>query len=51
MTYLQIFSALAGFALMTCAMTVSKQYMLIGTAMCFWALFVVSEVLFGTSAV
>ncbi|HHK1717061.1 TPA: hypothetical protein ACQQ5N_002846 [Pseudomonas aeruginosa] len=51
MTYFQIFFALAGFALMTWAMTVSKQYMLIGAAMFFWALVVASEFLFGTPAV
>lgn len=51
MTYFQIFFALAGFALMTWAMTVSKQYMLIGAAMFFWTLVVASEFLFGTPAV
>lgn len=51
MTYFQIFFALSGFALMTWEMTVSKQYMLIGAAMFFWALVVASEFLFGTPAV
>nr|WP_256837113.1 hypothetical protein [Pseudomonas oleovorans] len=51
MTYLQFFFALAGFALMTWAMTVTKQYTLIGAAMFFWALFVVIELFFGTSPV
>lgn len=51
MTYIQIFFALAGFALMTWAMSVTKQYMLIGAAMFCWALFVATEFLSSTPAV
>lgn len=50
MTYLQIFFALVGLALMVWAMAVTKRYALIGAAMICWVLIVVVQYFYGSPA-
>ncbi|MFL1449176.1 hypothetical protein ACI77O_12345 [Pseudomonas tritici] len=51
MSYMQFFFALVGFGLMGWAMTVTKQYVLIGGAIFCWAVIVATQYFFGTPAV
>jgi hypothetical protein len=51
MSITQIVFALLGFGLMSWAMAVTKQYVLVGSAMVCWAVVVVTQLLFGTPVV